>query len=253
MGGRVTVPGVEGDRLRATREEDLRRRARPCESAVDGQEIGQVLAEEAPRPPGLALEGGIVAQRERLKPAGQRDQPLRVEPHLRLAEAGAGPLDEVAQLVRWGDARQEGGRLADALAAPDGPVEELVDLGLDPGGLDGRVAEQGHALLEGERPLELQAGQRPLLVEHLTRHREPGVSRQIEQRGRPARRARQGREPRPGLGGQREHGEEAAVQRRGLRPSVVQPSGRNVAPSGPPGHGGPRRRGTTVAAPDSPG
>ena len=69
-------------------------------------------------------------------------------------------------------------------------------------------------MLEGERPLELQAGQRALLVEHLARHREPALSRQVEQRRRPAQRARQGREPWPGLGGQREDGEEATLAAR---------------------------------------
>ena len=78
-------------------------------------------------------------------------------------------------------------------------------------------------MLEGERPLELQAGQRALLVEHLARHREPALSRQVEQRRRPAQRARQGREPWPGLGGQREDGEEPTLAARAQavrRPAV---------------------------------
>ena len=208
MGGRLRVPRIEGHQLAPARDEELRRAPGPGEAAVEGKEVSQVLAEQPPPALGVVLERRIVTERQGLEPARQRDQPLGVEAHLGLPEARPGLLGQLADPVRGREAGQEGGGLADPLPAGEGPVEEVVDLALDAGRLDRRVAEERQALLEGERPLELEPRDGALLIEDMAGHGEPERAREVEEAAAAADRARERHQARPRLRGQRQQRED---------------------------------------------
>ena len=223
VGRRVRVPRIEGHELAPARDEELRRAARPGEAAVEREQVGQVLAEEPPPALGVVLERRVVAERQRLEPARQRDEALRVEAHLGLPEARPGLLGQLADPVGRREAGQEGRGLADALPAGEGAIEELVDVPLDARRLDGRVAEEREALLEGQRALELEPGDGALLVQDVAGHREPERPREVEEAPGAAHRARERHQARPRLRGQREEGEDPPFEARaqpGRRPPI---------------------------------